>query len=37
MALAPRKAGVHIWPHDSIGVVATPLISGVETARLYGV
>ncbi len=37
MALAPRKAGVHIWPHDSIGVVVTPLISGVETARLHGV
>ena len=26
MALAPREAGLHVWPHDSIGVVVTPLV-----------
>ena len=33
MALAPREAGLHVGPHDSIGVVVIPPIRRVETAR----
>jgi hypothetical protein len=33
MALAPREAGLHIWPHDSIGVVVIPPVRPVETTR----
>src|SRR5439155_26735941 len=33
MALTPREAGLHVGPHDSIGVVVDPLVRTVETAR----
>ena len=34
-ALAPREAGLHLWPHDSIGGVKEPFAASrmVETAR----
>ena len=33
MALPPREAGLHVGPHDSIGVVVVPPVRRVETAR----
>ncbi len=33
MALSPREAGLHVGPHDSIGVVEFPPLRTVETAR----